>query len=105
LSKMEIVQWVLQVMFPSACSFIVCWFSLFFTTRFVLHGHLQVSRIFHIFIFISLKDSASLLVWFVAYFSCGHTLHVFHLCFVPVLFSFVIFVVSLLFLCCLSIVY
>jgi hypothetical protein len=27
-----IVQRVLQVMFPSACSFIVCWFSLSFTT-------------------------------------------------------------------------
>jgi hypothetical protein len=29
----------------------------------------------------------------------GHTLHVFHLCFVPLLFSYVIFVVSLLALC------
>jgi hypothetical protein len=29
------------------------------------------------------------------FFSLVHTLHVFHLCFVPVLFSFVIFVVSL----------
>jgi hypothetical protein len=39
----------------------------------------------------------------------GHTLQVFHLCFVPVLFSFIIFVVSLrvldclLFPCCLSV--
>jgi flagellar biosynthesis component FlhA len=32
-------------------------------------------------------------------FSRGHTLHVFHLCFVPVLFSFVIFVVSLRVFC------
>jgi hypothetical protein len=37
-----IVQWVLQVMFPSACSFIVCWFSLSFSTCFGLHGHLHV---------------------------------------------------------------
>jgi hypothetical protein len=42
------------------------------------------------------------------FFPRGHTLHVFRLCFVPVLFSFVIFVVSLrvclvclIFLCCL----
>jgi hypothetical protein len=32
-------------MFPSVCSFIVCWFSLSFTTCFGLHGHLQVCRI------------------------------------------------------------
>jgi hypothetical protein len=43
------------------------------------------------------------------FFSRGHTLHVFHLCFVPVLFSFVIFVLScvcvclLVLLCCLSV--
>jgi hypothetical protein len=53
----------MQVMFPSACSFIVCWFLLFFTTFFGLHGHLQVCRILHIF-----KDSASLLFWFAAFF-------------------------------------
>jgi hypothetical protein len=41
-----------------ACSFIVCWFSLSFTTCFGLRGHLQVCRIF---IFMCLKDSASLL--------------------------------------------
>jgi hypothetical protein len=52
-----IVQWVLQVMFPSACSFIVCWFPLSFAACFNLHGHLQVCRIF---IFICLKDSASI---------------------------------------------
>jgi hypothetical protein len=40
-----IVQWVLQVMFPSACSFIVCWFPLSFTTCFGLHGHHHVCRI------------------------------------------------------------
>jgi hypothetical protein len=39
-----IVQWVLQVMFPSACSFIVCWFSPSFTKCFSLHGHIQVRR-------------------------------------------------------------
>jgi hypothetical protein len=48
-------QWVLQVMFLSACSFIVCWFPLSFTTCFGLHGHLQVGRILHIFIFIYLR--------------------------------------------------
>jgi hypothetical protein len=40
-----IVHWLLQVMFPSACSFIVCWFPLSFTTCFGLHGHLQACRI------------------------------------------------------------
>jgi hypothetical protein len=87
-----IVQCLLQIMFPSACSFIVFWFSLHFTACFGLHGHLQVCRILHIFIFICLKDSALLLFWLAAFFSRGHTLHVFHLCFVPMLFSFLIFV-------------
>jgi hypothetical protein len=50
-----IVQWVLQVMSPSACSFIVCWFPPSFTTCFGLHGHLQVCMILHIFIFICLR--------------------------------------------------
>jgi membrane protein implicated in regulation of membrane protease activity len=36
-----------------------------------------------------------LAVFLLPFFSRGYTLHVFHLCFVPVLFSFVIFVVSL----------
>jgi hypothetical protein len=40
-----IVQWVLQVMFLSACS--LYWFSLSFTTCFGLHGHLQVCKIFY----------------------------------------------------------
>jgi hypothetical protein len=48
-------QWVLQVKFPSACSFIVCWFPLSFTTCFGLHGHLHVCRILHTFIFICLR--------------------------------------------------
>jgi hypothetical protein len=91
----SVILCLLQVMFPSACSFIVFWFSLSFTTCFGLHGHLQVCRILHIFLFIRLRDSASLLFWFTAFFSRGHTLHFFHLCFVPVLFSFVIFVASL----------
>jgi hypothetical protein len=51
-----IVQWLLQVMFPSVCSFIIFWLSLSFTTCLGLYGHLQVCRIF---IFICLKDSAS----------------------------------------------
>jgi hypothetical protein len=50
-----IVQWVLQVMSASACCFIVCWFSLSFTTCFGLRGHLQVCRIF-----ICLEDFGSL---------------------------------------------
>jgi hypothetical protein len=41
---------------------------------------------FHIF-----KNSASLIFWFAAFCLHGHTLRVFHLCFVPVLFSFVSF--------------
>jgi hypothetical protein len=57
-----------------------------FTACFGLHGHLHVCRIF---IFICLKDSASLP------FLRGHNMHVFHLCFVLALFSFVNFVVSL----------
>jgi hypothetical protein len=104
---------------------LLCWISLSFTKCIGLQGHLQVCRIFYFhmlkgfcfaafwvhclslhvsaymaifmrvgyFIFICLKDSASLL--FFCLFWRGHTLHVFHLCFVPVLFSFVIFVVSL----------
>jgi hypothetical protein len=46
-----IVLWVLQVMSPSACRYILCWFPLSFTTCFGLHGHLQVCKNFHIFIF------------------------------------------------------
>jgi hypothetical protein len=43
----------MQVMFPSACTFIVCWFPLAFTTCFGLHGHLQGRRIYiYIYIYI-----------------------------------------------------
>jgi hypothetical protein len=70
-SSVMLWRWLLQVMFPSVCNFIVFWFSLSFTTYFGLHGHLQV-WIFDIFILICLKDSASLLFWYVALLSCMH---------------------------------
>jgi hypothetical protein len=54
------VQWLLQVMFPSVCSFIVFWFSLSFTTCVGLHGHLHVCRILYIYIYICLKDRKDL---------------------------------------------
>jgi hypothetical protein len=59
-------------MFPSAYNFIVCWFSLSFTTCFGLHGHLQVCRIFHM-----LKG-----FWFAVYFFFFHvvTLCMFSIC-------------------------
>jgi hypothetical protein len=70
----RIVQWVLQVMFPSACCFIVCWFSLSFTTCCGLHGHLQVCRILHIVIFICLMTLLRRFFFFVrCLFSRGHT--------------------------------
>jgi hypothetical protein len=53
--RYNIAQWVLQVMFSSACSFIACWFYLSFTTFFSLHGHPQVCRILHVFIFTCLR--------------------------------------------------
>jgi hypothetical protein len=89
-------------MFPSACSFIVCWFSLSFTTCFGLHGHLQVWAILHIFIFICLNDSASLPFFTYSHFacfpivfcSCAVLLRYF-CCFLACVF------VCLLFLCCL----
>jgi hypothetical protein len=37
---------------------LLCWLSLSFAACFGLHGHHQVCRILHIFIFICLKDSA-----------------------------------------------
>jgi hypothetical protein len=43
-------------MFLSAGSFIVFQFTLSFTICFGLHGHLQVCRILHTFIFICLKE-------------------------------------------------
>jgi hypothetical protein len=58
-----IVQWVLWVMSPSPCCYIVCWvfhcWSLF-TTSFSLLGHLQVCTCLLIF-----KESASLLFGYV----------------------------------------
>jgi hypothetical protein len=66
-------------------------FPLSFTACFGLHGHLQVCKSLHIFI----KESALLLFLFSAFLR-GPTLHVFHLCFVPVLFSFVLFGIFLL---------
>jgi hypothetical protein len=50
------------IVFPSAFSFIVLVFTFF---HLGLHGHLQVCRIF---IFVCLKDSASLLFGFAAIF-------------------------------------
>jgi hypothetical protein len=55
-------------------------FPLSFTTCFGLHGHLQVCRILHIFVFICWKDSASLLFWFAAFFFYVVTLCVFLIC-------------------------
>jgi hypothetical protein len=59
-----IVQWVLQVMLSSACSFIVL-----VSTVFQLHvsAYMAIFKCVGYFIFICLKDSASLL-----FFSCGH---------------------------------
>jgi hypothetical protein len=54
-----------------------------------IHGHLQKWSL-HIFIFIYLRSLLR------SFFLCGHTLHVFHLCFVPVLFSFEFFGVFML---------
>jgi hypothetical protein len=77
-----IVQWILKVMFPSAYSFILCWFSLSFTTCFGLHGHLQVCRILHIFIYLCLRillRCVLLHFWFAA-FSYVVTLCMFSIC-------------------------
>jgi hypothetical protein len=76
----SLVHWLLQVMFPSVNSFIVFWFSLSFTACFGLHDHLEMCRILHIFIFICLKDSASMLFWFVAPFFHLVTLCMFSIC-------------------------
>jgi hypothetical protein len=54
----------------------------------------------YLYFFICLKDSASLLFFF-AFFSRGHTLHV-SICVLPVLFSFVNYVVSCVCVCLLS---
>jgi hypothetical protein len=55
-------------MFPSACSFIV----LVFTVSLHVSAYIAIFRCVVYFIFICLKDSASLL--FSAFFSRGHTL-------------------------------
>jgi hypothetical protein len=84
-------QRVLQVMFPSAFSFIV----LVFTVSLHISAYIAIFNCVGYFIFICLKDSASLLLSAFFFFSRGHTLHVsivFSLC---ALFSFVILVVSL----------
>jgi hypothetical protein len=60
-------------MFPSACSVIVCWFSMSFTTCFGLHGHLHVRMILYIF------TSIRLCILLRCIFPRGHTLHVFNL--------------------------
>jgi hypothetical protein len=80
----QIDQWVLQVMFPSACSFIV----LVFTVSLHVSAYMTIFKSVGYFTFICLKDSASL-----PFSSRDHTLHV-SICVFP-LFSFVIFVVSL----------
>jgi hypothetical protein len=72
-------------MFLSACSFIVCWFPLSFTTCLGLRDNLQCVGFF-IYLRILLH----------CLFLRGHTLRVFHLCYVPVLFSFMLFGVFLL---------
>jgi Na+/melibiose symporter-like transporter len=63
-------------MSPSACSFIVCCFPLYFTTCFDLHDHLQVCRILHIF-----KDSASLPFFFYVVTLCVFSICVLFLCY------------------------
>jgi hypothetical protein len=79
-TKLEVLEfqlyqhWVLQVMFPSLYSFIVCWFPLFFTTCFGLHGHRQVCRILRIFIFIYLRILLRcFFFWFAAFFTWSHS--------------------------------
>jgi hypothetical protein len=69
-----IVQWVLQVMFPSACSFVVCWFPLSFTTCFALHGHLQVCRILRIFISKCLRILLPCFLGLLPFFTWSHSL-------------------------------
>jgi hypothetical protein len=106
-------------MSPSACSFIVCWFPLSFTTCFGLHGHLQACTILHIFIFICLRIFTSLpfftwshstcfpsvgcvkllyevLLLFMLFLVLLYVCFFNYLCFLPVLFSFLFFGVFLL---------
>jgi hypothetical protein len=81
-----IVQWVLQVMFPSACSFIV----LVFTVSLHVSAYMAIFRCVGYFIFICLKDSASLL-FFLPFFQvvtlCMFSICVLFLCCFPSLFS------------------
>jgi hypothetical protein len=80
-------------MFLSACSFIALVLTVF---HYTFQDYMAIFKCVRYFIFICLNDFASLLFFgSLPFFSRGHTLHVFHLCFVAVLFSFVIFVVSL----------
>jgi hypothetical protein len=85
-----IVQWVWQVMFPSAWSFLVSWFPLSFTTFFSLNGYLQVVGLF-IYLFYDIYGFYLVDLLVLCLLLRGHTLRVFHLCLVPVLFSFVFF--------------
>jgi hypothetical protein len=89
-------QLVLQVMFPYACSFIV----LVFTVSLYVSAYMAIFKCVGYFIFIYLKDSASLLFFF-AFFSRSHTLHVSICVFFP-LFSFVSFFLFVSLCVCLS---
>jgi hypothetical protein len=62
--------------YVSVCVQLYCVGFYCFNTCFGLHGHLHVCSIF-CFIFICLKDSASLLFFSAFFFSRGLTLHVF----------------------------
>jgi hypothetical protein len=91
-------------MLPSACSFIVdvslsyVWLSLFYTTCFGLHGHLQVCICFT---FIFLKESASLFL--LHFLARGCTLHVSICVFLLFFFvNFLILVCLFAFSCCLN---
>jgi hypothetical protein len=61
--------WVLQVMFPSACSFIV----LVFTVSLHVSAYMAIFRCVGYFIFICFKDSASLLFSASFFFTWSHT--------------------------------
>jgi hypothetical protein len=81
-----IVQWVLQ---RAALLYVV-----FHCLSLHVSAYMAIFRYVGVFIYIYFdifKDPSSLLFWFTAFFLRGHNLRVFHLCFVPVLFSFVFF--------------
>jgi hypothetical protein len=68
------VQWGLQVMLPSACSFIVLVFTvLHLVSLFTLHvsAYMAIFRCVGCFVFVFLKESASLILL-----ARGYTLHV-----------------------------